>query len=172
MRDMEITLEAGVTVDLATKGDLEQHHRWLQERFRAREAVYRVLTQSVPAGANTLLLDFGAPPAGMLYAVQWVAVMADQPFGAAIANVTAAAFVGNANRPVTSSMQANTNDLVVPGIAVPSTTNVPDLTICRGGQHIYVLVSGSGLVAGTTVGYNANCGVLQAKDEPGTVAWI
>lgn len=174
--DMELTIEGGVTVDVATKQDIDQHHRWLEERFNRRRADYRMLTGNIPAAllSNTtvaLIADFGFPPAGHLYAAQWLAVFPDSPFGAAIANVTAALCIG-----VPSGHQGSTiyslADVVLPGLSVPSGTNIPDSAIATAGQHLYVIASGSGLTGGTSSGYNANLGVLIAEDSPQTRAWI
>lgn len=172
----ELTVDAGITVDLASKEDIQRHHDWLKKRLGVRRADYRVLTDSVAAAqlstTNTVLLaNFGSPPAGHIYAAQWLSIFPDSPFGAAIANVTAAFGVG----PVQggrSNIHFSLADIILPSISVPSFTNIPDAVLAVGGQQLYVLISGSGVTGGTVTGYNANLGVLIGDDSEETRAWI
>lgn len=169
---MEVTLSGGIEIDVATRDDIEQHHDWLKGRLGQRRAEYKELPGGVATNSNNpLLIDFGQPPAGRLWAAQWLAIFADDPFGSAIANVTACLFVG-VPRYTGAGLSYSINDARMPALAVPASQNVPDSVLARGGQHIFVVLKGSGLAAGTTVGYNANLGVLVAEDSDETRAWI
>jgi hypothetical protein len=168
-----LELDLGKTF-LEFKAGVEHHHQWLHERLKPRRATYRRISNSVAAAAGPLLIDLGGPPAGHIYAPQWVAIFADTPFGAVAAGgaVSAALFIGQSRGSSGANVAYSTDDVVAPGLLVPSILSVPDDVICLGGQHIFVVLSGTGLVAGTTNGYNVNCGLLQADDTPETMAWI
>lgn len=165
---MELTVDAGVVIDLATKEDVAQHHKFLEDLLNRRRAGYRTLMAAVPVGSGPLVMDLGSPPAGKLYAVQWASVFPDVgSIGAAIASVVGILCVGY------PSKVPPPGDIANPGFSIPSgQLNVPDVTVVHGGQRLYIVLQGTGLAAGTTVGYNANAGVLIGDDDPKTIAWI
>lgn len=171
---MEVTLEGGVHVDIATRDDVEEIHR--RHRPKPHRAGYRALSNGAQAGTGPLLIDFGEPPAGKLYVAQWLTIFPDTPFlgasNATVANVSAALFAGIPRGQSGAGLVYSIGDVIQGGLLVPSNTNLPDDAIAHGGQHLYVVLAGSGLAAGTSVGYNANCGVLIADDDPETIAWV
>ena len=173
----ELTVDAGVTIDLASRDDFERHHQWMKDRLgEVRKAYYRVLSANLPLALITnpgpAFIDVGQPPAGHLYSIQWACVFGDTPFAiTAISNVFGALCIGVPG----GSRAVGTfpiTDVVSPSVAVPSLIQVPDQVICHGGQHIYLMLQGTGLTAGVTQGYNLNVGVLSATDEPRTLGWV
>lgn len=168
---MEVTLEAGVSIDLATRDDIAQHHRWLQDRLGKPWAEYKVLSGFVakPAGAgNPVLIDLGGPPAGLVYALQWVSVFPDVPGQGAISNVFATLYAG-AFSLLGAVPNTRPDDVVMPGMVVPTAggQSVPDAVFCRAGQKVFVTLTGSSINgSGTANQWNANVGVLVKRDEP------
>lgn len=167
---VEVVLETGFKVALDTSEDAERRHRELRKQL-SRSAGYRALSAGAASIAGQLLLDFGAPPAGKMYVAQWLTVFGDTPFGAAIANVSAALCAGLPHGQSGSGLTYSQADVIQAALPVPANVNLPDDAIAHGGQHLYVVLAGSGL-PGTIVNFNANCGVLIADDDPETVAWV
>ena len=177
---MEVQLAGSVEVDLATRDDLDRFHQRIADKFpELVEADYEIKPAGVPSGAaptRPLLLDFGAPPAGTLWLVEFVSVSGADPTGngstAAIANVSGALFSGRILVPdaiVTPTIQAEHDRLLVPAFAVPSAFEVPGRVFVRYPDHLYALLSGSGLAAGASV-YHATAGVLKADDRRRVIA--
>ena len=166
----EVTVAAGIEIDLASREDLERHHDWLRQRLGdRREAKYRVLSGSVAPGTAPLLLRVGAsPPAGLLYVVQWVAIFGDDDTKAAITNVGASLRIGVPRSPASAVGGVET---IIPGLAVPSVANVPDAVFCAPGQQIYVVIGGTASGSGSTNDWNANVGVLVVEDTDAARAW-
>lgn len=163
-------MEASLSLDIAaTRDELERHHRWLQDRLKPRRASYRVLTGSAPivdAVSGLLLIDLGGPPAGLLWALQWIAVFPD-PTATSTGGTTAVLCVGIP----TQRGVLNVGDVVIPQIVVPGQSNLPDSVLARGGQHAYAVLSGA-LSTDTIANFFCNVGALVGDDAPETTAWI
>jgi hypothetical protein len=176
---MEVQLEAGVSIDLATRADLAAAHERLAGQLPGLvEADYEIKPAYAVTGTPTkpLLLDFGAPPAGLLWLVEFVSVWGVDPTGngsvAAIANVSGALFVGRILVPdaiATPTIQAEHDRVAVPAFAVPSAFEPPGRVFVRYPDRLYALLSGSGLAAGASV-YHATAGVLKATDTRRVIA--
>lgn len=181
----EITIAGGAVIDVATRSDLDQHHDKLSRLFPPPAVVeFEIKPTGQPSSPNgvattrPLVLDFGGPPAGNLWLIEWITVIGNDALNGgvttAIANVVAAVFIGPPVKPdalVPSSILSDNSRLVVPAFAVPSTQQLPDKAFVRGQDHLYVLVGGSGVVAGSAF-YRATAGVLKAADRPEIIAQL
>lgn len=159
---MELTIVGGATVDIATCNDLDRHHDKMRDMLpKKQEADYQPLFGSYVAvvGATTIAIPFnpGKPPGGKLWGVQWVSVFTTG-FGGVIPNVTFAICIGNCPPP-SNNAKVNPSDIVYPANSFPAAINVPAKTLIRPTEQLYVLLQGSGLVAGTI--YNATAAVLE-----------
>src|SRR5215467_4114305 len=135
---MEIALEGGVTLDVATRDDLAKHHESLRERIEARvpRGKYYMVqgsgaTTSGFSGSGPIAISFTpqSPPAGRLWFVQWVAVwVGSNPATTAVANLFASLAVGRCptgpGAPIAAAIVPNVADPVVPGQAVPAPISV------------------------------------------------
>jgi|SRR5215469_17052754 len=179
---MELSVAADIAVDLATKDDLDKHHRKLAEVFTPpRGRVYRpwatASTTSGFSGSGPIYLTFDPPrpPAGRMWLAQWVAIwVGTSPAAGAVANLFAAFAIGRAPVGANASFGAaglpvNVADVVIPGQAVPSSINIPDKTQVGKQDAAYVILQGSGLAASTI--YNATLGVLEMDDKEEAFFW-
>jgi hypothetical protein len=173
---MELAVAADVVVDLATKDDLDTHHKRLERILPSRPAG-RYYTLSA-AGANTVAqpgptaIAFTpmSPPAGRMWFIQWFAIWQANTqaglLGGAIANLFAALCVGRSpvggGGPTAIAPAINGSDIVMPGLVVPSGNTIPDKTVVKSQQQLYVLIGGSGL---SSVTYNATAGVIDVPDD-------
>lgn len=172
---MDVTLATGLTVDLTTKQDFEGHTRRLEKLLDRPHARFTKVNGSVESAGVPLIVDLGRPPQGMMWEVQWLIVTGVDPFGAAIGNVTAAAFAGAVpNRtglaigpPVTG---IDYGSAILTSLAVPSTNAVPDKSVVYSTENLYVIFTGTGLVAGGAR-YRAIAGVLELEARPDALMW-
>ena len=181
---MELTVDASVALDLASKEDLAAHHQRLEKLFPDIPRgwyVRAVATAVVPTGglvSGNLVAGFvPRPPIGKMWFLQWLAVVQGQAVASAVvANAFASLMVGRS--PVGPGAQsqsgtgpvADPGEMVLPGLAVPSNASVPDKTVVRWGEEAYLLIAGSGVgAAGTT--YNAVLGVLEVPDVESAYFW-
>jgi len=175
---MEVTVAADVMVDLASKDDLRQHHEKLEKLLREpRQRIHR-LRAGASSKATPIVLDFGVPPMGMFWLPQWCLVWGNDAF-TNVSNVSWVLFAGPlpsggalaVGPPVTGLDQA---DPILTGgnsgISVPSAQNIPDKTIVWSRDHLFVVLSGSGLVAGASA-YHACCGVEERPDTEEARTW-
>lgn len=178
---MELTVAADVMVDLATKDDLHQHHeklRKLLDKPRGRYYIISGATSNTAAQPGPIAVSFTpqSPPAGRLWFVQWVAVwQANTQAGllaGTIANLFAAVCIGNCpvgpGGPNARAVNVNAGDIAVPGNLVPAGINIPDKTLVKSQQELYVLIGGSGL---TSTNYNCTAGVIDVEDVPEALFW-
>lgn len=181
---MEITLAGGAVVDLASRDDLDAHHQKLKDLYpTVPRGNFLRLTASgaVPGGglaSGTLCLTFqpSSPPPGRIWFVQWVAIIqANAPAVGPISNVNAALMIGTA--PVAAGAGqagagpvADPGQVVLPGLAVPSASSVPDKTVALHREQIYLLLAGSSIGSAGTV-YNAVCGIIDVPDLPEVYFW-
>lgn len=171
----EILLSGGVTVDIATKEDVEAHARRLERLLGRPHARFTKLAGSVESAGKPLIVDLGRPPQGMMWEIQWLLVTGVDPFGAAIANVTAAAFVGAVpllaslaiGPPVTGLDYASA---ILTSLVVPSTNAVPDKSVVYTNESLYVIFTGTGLVAGGAR-YRVVAGVIELEQRPDALMW-
>lgn len=167
----EVTIAAGGIIDLASKSDLDAHH----ERIGSLLARPSVHGQRVMGFTNTgtgpLVIDLGAPPMGMIWVPQDITVMGADPFlgtaNAFIANVSAAVFAGSAPRaqqltlgpPVTGGDFAN---CIEAAFQIPQTIDIPATRkAIMQNEHMYVILAGTGLAAGSATVYRAVAWVLE-----------
>jgi hypothetical protein len=179
---MELTVAGDVAVELATRDDLDRHHERLRDVLAdhkdARYYMVSGATANTAAQPGPIAMSFTpqAPPPGRIWRVQWAAIwQANSQAGllaGAIANLFAALCVGNSptgpGGPSARAVNVNASDIAVPGQTVPSSINVPDLTVVKSEQQLYFLIGGSGL---TSVNFSCTAGVLDAPDVPEALFW-
>lgn len=173
----EVLLDAGITLDIATKDDIAAHHARLEGLLSRPHARYYTNPGSAESGAGTkpLIIDLGMPPGGLMWYLQWLAITGVDPFGAVIANVTAAAFKGAV--PLTSALSLGPPvvgldfaSVIQTSMTVPSTTAMPDKSIIYSNEHLYVIFAGTGLVAGGAR-YRCVAGLLELEQRPDALMW-
>jgi len=182
---MEIALAGGVVIDVATCEDLARHHERLREALEGRRPTgkYYMIqgsgaTTAAFAGAGPIAISFTpqSPPPGRKWFVQFAAIwVGANPATTAVASLFAALMVGRCPTgpgapAISASLTAvNVADTVVPGQAVPSAISVPDKTIVKSQQQLYVVLAGSGLAASTV--YSLNAGIIDTVDDDETYFW-
>jgi hypothetical protein len=176
---MELTVAGDVVVDFATKDDLDRHHQRIEKLIEktARQRIHR-LRGGASSKATPIVIDFGKPPMGMFWLPQWALVWGNDAF-TNVANVAWVLFAGPlpsasllaVGPPVLGLDQA---DPILTGgnsgISVPSSQNIPDKTIVWSRDNLFVVLSGSGLVAGATA-YHACVGVEERPDTEEARVW-
>lgn len=154
-------------LDLATKDDFDKYFNQLDRLTKYLRRPY-FYTETVegnagsPADSGPVWADCGTPPTGKMWGLQWVTVFALsnvwQP--TAIANAVYAVYVGS----------KSPSQLVLPPAAIPGVQSFPDKVVIKPGQHVWVGLQGSGLLAGSAAGYAANVGIIVAnQDDPGAI---
>lgn len=170
----EVTLAGGLAIDLATREDLEEHHELLRRLIAPPDLIQR-FTRLPGAGKSTagpVLVNLGQPPSGLIWLPQWAIFTGNDEFGAAVANVTAALYMGGGRPPGSVSGNAPTlgtafSDCIIPAAPVPSVQNIPDKMVCYPTEALYAIFNGTGLVAGAA-NYHVVVGVIEAThDEAG-----
>jgi hypothetical protein len=175
----EVLLQGGITIDVATKQDIEAHHRRLEailERPHAR--FFRANGGRAPLASNaTFAMSLGKVTSGMMWLVQWIVVTGDDPtVSAAIANVRAALFAGSMRPDTQYKIVGTTLDgadfgnMLQSGIAVPSTVTIPDKSVVYTGEELYLLFAGSGLSAGAGF-YHATAGIIELPQRADALMW-
>lgn len=176
----EILLAGGVTIDVATRDDLEAHHRRLAAYLERPHARYvRPHNGGPPRAANLpFAIGLGRPPMGMMWLIQWVLLMGDDPTSAtAIANVRAAVIVGA--RPTDASMSGGAAlvgldyaNVVINGLAVPTPgpVTVPDKNVVHSQEELYAVIGGTGTVAGAA-NYRFTAGCLELPERADSLMW-
>lgn len=177
----EVLLAGGITIDVATKSDLESHHRRIESMLeRPHARFFRAVAGRAPRASNApfaMKFDQGKPPAGMMYLVQWLVITGDDPtVSSAIANVRAALFAGNMQPDTKYAIVGTTLDgadfsnMIQSGIVVPSTITIPDKSVVYTGEELYVLMAGSGLSAGAGF-YHATAGIIELPQRADALMW-
>lgn len=178
---MEVRLAGGALIDIATAEDVKAGHdriAKLLERPHAR--FYRAFGGKAPRAANlpfVIPLQQTGPPGGMMWLLQWAIFIGDDPTQiTAIANARAALFIGNA--PPDSSLagaapvtgQLDPAGCVLPGVAIPSITAIPDKSVAYSGEQVYGIIAGTGTVAGA-VSYRLILGVIELPQTAEALMW-
>lgn len=182
---MEVTVAGGAVIDIASKDDIQRHHDRVEKLIGERRPTgkyYRVIASGVTtsgfSGSGPIAIAFtpSSPPAGRHWFVQWVAIWpGTSPATGAVANLFAAVAVGRSPVPPGASIPGaflgalSEADIVVPGLAVPLSVPIPDKTVVKPQDQLYVLLAGSGLAASTT--YVATAGVIDTPDSDETYFW-
>lgn len=177
----ELAIAGDISIDLATKDDVLSLHRGLAEQLKPPAgAYYRIYATGQTAtgfsGSGPIAICFTpfSPPAGRIWAVQWVALwVGTSPANPATANLNAALMIGRSpvgpGGPPGASFTPSNSDVVVPGQTVPASITVPDKTIVYHADQLYAILAGSGLAASTV--YNASAGVLDLPDKAEALLW-
>jgi len=167
-----LVLGAEVVAGLVTKQDLKDA---LQGFNRLKGPVHfqRLVAGAKPPASNKpLVLDLGSPPRGSFWLPQYVIVTGVDPTApGAIANTGAAvlagsvppqsALAGAASTPVSLDM----GGVILSSLTVPSTNTVPDKDPVMPNESLYVVFTGTGLVAGSAT-YYAMVGVVIVPWDP------
>lgn len=178
---MEVLVGGGMVVDVATKEDMDRHFSRLADLMeRPRSRFERYAGAQAPRAANAAFgIRFPQPKAhgDEIWELQWLALYGDDPTAVlttAIANVRAALFVGSripdAQLPVAATAGLDHGGAILPGLAVPSLTTIPDKNVVYPGEEPYVLLYGTGLVAGAGT-YHALLGVIAKPNVPAALTW-
>lgn len=173
----------GLDLDVSasiTLGDLnqaldqygEKHHRSDPKPFyMSRTASGNGAATNSPGSGNPgdgvpLILDCLAPPTGSIWQVRSITMFGNDAFTSVFNNLAsptpifAALFVGD-------SLNLNLAGLKITGLAVPSTTYVPDTVMwCHPNENLIVQVGTPGFVlaAGQQVGVNINIEEWRERD--------
>jgi hypothetical protein len=177
---MELTIAGDVVIDLATKGDLAEHHEKMRKLLEKPAGVYYTVQGSGTTGATpgsgpiAIVFDPPGPGNGRLWLVQWAAVwVATSPAAVAVVNLNAALMVGRAplgpGGQLGATFTPNNSDPVAPGQPVPAAISVPDKTVVKRQWQLYMLLAGAGLVANTT--YNMSAGVVDLPATAEALLW-
>lgn len=172
---MEALVGASAVVDIATKDDLQAHHERLAGLLdRPHGRFYRAANAKAPLGSNhAFSISLGRPPSGKLWIVQYVILTGDDPTNiTAIANTRAAVFVGSVqpDSGLTATTTLDQAGCIVPALAIPSLTNVPDKCIVHTDEELYAVLFGTGLSAGA-VSYHFNAGLLELPQKAEALLW-
>lgn len=172
---MEISLATAVAVEVATKDDLVRHTDRLARLLERPHARYlRAAAGKAPLAANhAFAISLGKPTAGLLWIVQYVLVTGDDPTNiTAIANTRAAIFVGSPgpDSQMGTGAGLDTAGCIVPGLAIPSLTNLPDKCVVHTDEELYAVLFGTGLSAGA-VTYHFNAGLLELPQTAEALLW-
>ena len=178
-------MAGGAVIDIASADDLKRHHDRLEKLLAERRPAgkyYRIIgsgsTTAGFSGSGPIAIAFtpSSPPAGRHWFVQWAAIfVGTSPAAAATANLFAAVMVGRSPSPPGATIAGafpgalSEGDVVVPGLAVPSSTTVPDKTVVKPQDQLYVVLAGSGLAASTV--YVATAGIIDTPDSDETYFW-
>ena len=177
---MEIRVAGGALIDVATREDLIGSVDRLAKILEKPHARYfRAFGGRPPRASNVpfvVQLQPSRPPSGMMWMVEWVIVMGDDPTASgAIANVRAALFAGNI--PPDSSLSgsapivgADFGSTIQTGIVVPSTSTIPDKSFVYSQEDLYAIIGGSGTVAGAA-NYRVVCGVIELPQTREALMW-
>jgi hypothetical protein len=177
---MEVRLAGGVMVDLASRDDLEGGFDRLAKVLERPHGRYQRLFGGRPPRAGNLpfvvQLQPSRPPGGMMWVLEYVIVMGDDPtVSTAIANVRAALLAGNippdaslgGNAPITG---ADFGGVIQSGIVVPSTITLPDKAIVYSNEDLYAVIGGTGTIAGAA-NYRVVIGCLELPQTAAALLW-
>lgn len=150
---MEVQLDFGASVDIASSDEVRQMGDSVVSRLRRRGK--RVLRRIIPSStvmpaAGPALLDFGQVPAGSIWAVVHCLVTGADDH-TAVANAFAALYFGGiAPAGLLSSNLPALGNLLEPGIAVPAVWRYSkEIITGHDGDGLFSLVYGAG--AGTNL---------------------
>lgn len=161
----ELTVDASVAIDLASKEDIEQHHRWLEARLARPKALTDSQNSSVLLATLPILLVFpNRPASGRLWNINWVSVFLDSVVPP-VASVAAELCIGGV-----ATTTPNLGAPVASGLTVPGYADLRH-RIARANQLIYLVIGGSGSITGT-VNVNATIGYFDWPDTEETVALL
>ncbi|HYR17901.1 MAG TPA: hypothetical protein VEQ15_00320 [Myxococcales bacterium] len=177
---MEVTLAGGGVIDIATRDEIVSHHDRLESLLSKSSVHGQRLYGQTPTGAGPLVIDLGSPPMGMLWIPQYICVFGAAPFLGAgnifIANVSAAVLAGSLPRPQQLALGppvtgADYGGVLAVGLQLPGSDSIPaGKTPVYGNEHLYVILAGTGLAAGSATVYQATAYVLEAPDSPSTLS--
>lgn len=173
---MELRLAGGAVIDLATREDLAAEMAAIRDVLeRPHGRFQRASNGKAPLAANhAFAISLGKPPAGMLWLVQYVLLMGDDPTNTTtIANVRAGVFVGSSgpDSSILNAAQLDAPGCIVPALSVPSLTAVPDKTVVHTNEELYAVFFGTGLSAGASGGYHFNAGLLELPQKAEALLW-
>lgn len=171
---MEVTLAGGAVVDIASREDVAEHHRRLEQLLEGKKSKARLerLRTGKAATATPVVLDLGRPPMGLVWLPQYATAWGNDAF-TSVSNVAWVLFAG----PLPSGNPAlavgppvaglDQGDPILTGgnsgISVPSTQSVPDQVVVYPQDNLYAVFAGSGLVAGAN-SYKILVGVIVLPD--------
>lgn len=170
-----LDLEAKFEAALTKLDDLNGRMAGLEEYWSQQQMNWRFPSAvgAVPNPAKPFVLDLGQAAPGMVWSLEAVAIGHIDPLAGAgaIANVAGAVFIGSILVPQVTGAPSSVGQCLAPALAVPSFTPVGGRKgIIRRMDHLYVILSGSGLVAGDQ--WFANATVTEAVDTPQAIAWF
>lgn len=145
---MEVKLDLGATIDVATKGEiaecLDDFKKDIFSQRRARPLFSHAVGAGVIAADGTLSLDLGSPAVGRIWNVTAVTIFGPDD-NTVVANAKCALYFGDPDR-------AGIMGLVMPGQAIPFYAAFgTDVYWCHSQENVVAVVSGTG-IAGTQVG--------------------
>lgn len=147
----EVTLEASVAVDVASKEDIDKHHAWLKDRLGEKFGVEdRVIGNATPAGSyaspTLVRIPNSTVPSGKLYVANWMAFFVDG-FITVPTGIVATLCVGRPSIPF-STAALPSFDVVAPFQAMGYTSLRK--VMARANQEFYVILSGTGTLTNAT----------------------
>jgi hypothetical protein len=138
-------------------------------------------SRPIPASAPNTVIAVNVPSFGAGSTVQAVTahgfqqVAAVAGSGGQIPNVRAAVFAGSG--PTDASLAGTTSisgadfgGLLAAGLAIPSTTELPNKTVIYSNEDLYVVIGGPGALAGANF-YHVTAGILELPQTPEALLW-
>lgn len=142
---MNVKLAAGVEVDLATKGDLQQLKDDLQGSGLPilPRRIYQAATVPTPFSAGSFLMEVDHPETPVIWDLRKLVILGADDH-TAVANVSAAVYVGSA----APNGQVSLLDCAWQGMTLPSSNTFNAQCLIGHHERLFVLFAGTGLVAG------------------------
>lgn len=158
MTGLDVQVGASITI-----GDVERVADSMVDRLRPHsdpKPFYMSRTDArISDGTNPILLDLLAPPTGSIWQLRSITMFGIDAF-TVVENVFCAVFVGDL-------LNLSLAGLKVTGLAIPSTTYVPDTVMwCHPNENLVVQVGMPGAVpvAGQQVGVNIGIEEWRERD--------
>jgi hypothetical protein len=169
---MSSSVELAASIDIRL-GKLDDRLDALGKLLARPHLFSKILPASVAVAAQTTpaLLDFGGCPDGSVWDVELLGFFFTDPWTAA-ANVSAAVFIGQP--PISGVGAVRPADCVIPNLAIPgSSTYGSKRPMVRNKQHLYALISGTGINALTGTLYGTAVVTIAPEDQKGeTLTWL
>jgi hypothetical protein len=170
-----VEVDAQLKLVLDALDELNGRAKGLEEYLTKPELNNRNLTATgiVLTGPVPLTLDLGNAAQGLMWSAEQVVVGHLDPLGSAtaIANVAAAVFVGRPTNVTTTAGPSPLGQCIAASQPVPLVLALGGRKgIVRRGDHLYVILAGSGLVPGDQ--WFATAMVTETVDTPTAMFWF
>jgi hypothetical protein len=139
---LDLEVSAGISI-----GDIEKGVGNALSHHREPRPIYTFRSQAkVSTGGVVTLENLGAPPTGSIWQVRCITCYGND-FSSVVTGVTLALIIGNPDNPSLTGLK-------VTGLAVPSTTFIPDTAIWCHPNEALIIQSGGVVTANQQIGVN------------------